>query len=83
MCRLYQEDMSKQASYPTSEEFVKAWQASESVSQVMSKTGMSKRNVQARAQYLRLKGVHLSNMKRGRAVTINVKALNKLIGGGK
>lgn len=65
----------------TDEQFVKAWTAAKSVSDVSTKLNVTYTTVAARARSLRKAGVKLKEMPRGgkRAKReIDVKALNKL-----
>lgn len=60
------------------EEFVVAWQRSETVQEVCDRLGMPKANVLARASNYRSRGVILKEMPRGRSRHLEVEKLNRL-----
>ena len=82
MCRLYQEDMSKQPKV-NNVRFVTIWQKANSAKDVCKRLRMSQGAASGRAARMRKKGVKLKMFASGRGEGVNVKALNKLIGGGK
>jgi hypothetical protein len=61
------------------EEFVRAWQTSETAQEVADKLKMPKPIVLARASGYRKDGIHLKKMKRGPKRALDVDALNRLI----
>lgn len=61
----------------TPEDFVRAWQTSDSIKSVMEITGLSYTSVSRRVSDYRKKGINLKKMKHGRS-SIDVDALNKI-----
>lgn len=61
------------------EEFVRAWQTSESAQEVADKLGMPKPIVLARASGYRDAGIKLKNFKRGPKNAVPVDEMNRLI----
>ena len=58
--------------------FVKAWQTSNTVAEVATKTGLKTPSVMARASKYRSLGIGLKNMKRGGGVKLDVDAAKAL-----
>jgi hypothetical protein len=63
----------------TPEEFIKAWQTSDTPQEVADLLNMPKPIVLARASTYRAAGIKLKKMKRGNKRELNVDALNALI----
>ncbi len=62
----------------SAEDFVRAWQQSESVQQVMQITGMSESAVYVRSTKYRKLGIALKKYKAGSGSKLDVQALRKL-----
>ena len=62
------------------EDFVTAFAQAKSAGEVAERTGLSKASVQVRASALRKAGVKLKRFPRGRKTTLDVAALNDLLG---
>lgn len=64
----------------TAAAFIKAWQASKSAGEAAKKTGYNNPlTASSRAAYLRMKGLDLKKMPRGRRSPLDLKALKKLL----
>jgi hypothetical protein len=62
------------------EDFVRAWQSSSSIAEVVKKLGMSKSSVASRASYYRQNGVRLKRLNTGRS--LDTDALNAIVDAG-
>ena len=69
----------RNAPYPYAD-FVTHWKGSNSIKEVVEKTGLKRFTVAAMATKLRKQGVKLKTMPRRLARPIDVKALNKILG---
>ncbi len=69
--------MDNEGKKATPEEFIKAWQTSESTTEVAEKTGIDKRSVPARASFYRKCGIQLKKHFRGRP-RLDIERLSKL-----
>src|SRR5436309_1183872 len=73
--------MAKKQYNVTPEQFVQAWQTSESAQEVADRLGMPKAIVLARASTYRQQGINLKKMKKKHKRALDVPALNRLIEG--